>query len=168
MNFAVMYILIVVGTLDAILSNYNVVCDVDPSDTASILLEQLKVQSRQLELNEQIIRHQSEQLALQNEQLLLLKNIDSRPVAEPAYVTVLISVTCTALGYVAIILTKKFILYLFRRYNISPEMPQTQTPELMDFAPNCYQMDDIERLRSVHVTKSPASIYFSGESGDSE
>lgn len=163
-----MYIYIVVGTLSVILSNYKAVCDVDPSDTASILLEQLKVQNKQLELDEQIILNQKEQLALQNQQIKLLTQIESRPENESPYVTIVISVTCTALGYVVLILTKKAIKYLYIRYNIRPEMPQTPPPELLDFAPSSYQMDNLERLRSVHKMKSPASVYFSGESGDEE
>lgn len=168
MNSSVMYIFTVVGTCFVILSNYKAVCDVDPSDTASILLAQLKVQTKQLELDEKIISHQQKQLAIQNEQLQLLKDLNNRPNNEPAHVTILISVACTALGYAVLVLTKRFIKYLMIRYNIRPEMPQTPPPELMDFAPSSYQMEDVERLRSVRVMKSPASTYFSGESGDEE
>lgn len=164
MNSTVLYIFIVVGTLSVILSDYKAVCDVDPSDTASILLEQLKVQNEQLKLDNIIIEHQKEQLVLQNKQIELLKDLNSRPQAEPPYVTVLISVACTVLGYIAMILLKKIIVYLSIRYNIRPEMPQTPAPELMDFAPNVIEMEELERLRSVHV-KSPASVYFSGDSG---
>lgn len=167
MNSFMMYIFTVIGTCFMSLSNYKAVCDVDPSDTASILLEQLKVQTKQLELDEKIISHQQEQLAIQNEQLRLLKGLNNRPITEPAYVTILISVACTALGYAVLVLMKKFIGYLMIRYNIRPEMPQTPPPELMDFA-HSIQMEDVERLRSVRTTKSPASVYLSGESGDEE
>lgn len=164
MNSTIMYICIVVGTLFVIFSDYKAVCDVDPSDTASILLEQLKVQTEQLKLDKIIIEQQKEQLKLQNNQIDLLKDLNSRPQAEPAYVTILISVTCTAIGYVAMILLKKLTMYLFIRYNIRPEMPQTPASELMDFAPNIIEMEQLERLRSVHL-KSPASVYLSGDSG---
>jgi len=161
-----MYNLIVVGTLTVIFSDYKAVCDVDPSDTASILLEQLKVQNKQLDLDSLIIKQQQEQLSVQNEQLLLIKNLVSRPTQQPAYVTVIISVACTTIGYIMLILTKRLVKYVLQRYNISPEMPQTPPSGLIDFAHDQYQMAEIEHMRSVHM-KSP-TVYFSSESGDEE
>jgi len=164
MNTTVVYIIVVLGTLFAILSEYTAVCDVDPSDTASILLEQLKNQNAQLKLDEKIIQQQQDMIELQKQQLSILQDLNNRPTSDSAGTTIMISVSCTALGFVAVLFLRRLIKWLHLRYNIRPEMPQTPPSELMDFA-HSYQMDDLERMRSVHV-KSPASVYFSGESGD--
>lgn len=154
---------IVIGTLAAILSNYIAVCEVDPSDMNSILMEQLKVQQEQLKVDKELLKTQNEQLRIQSEQLRLLDAINKRPIGEPPTVTILVSVSCTALGFVVLLFLKRVIKYLYLRYNLSPEMPQTAELELMDFAP--YQQTDIERVRSVRNMKSPTD-YFSCESDE--
>lgn len=138
--------LTVIGTLCAILSFHNAVCDVDPSDLNSILMEQLKVHSEQL-------NNQARQLEIQEKQLKLLDSLNRRPVAESPLVTILVSVSCTVLGFVVLLFMRHLIKYLFQRYNIRPEMPQTADAlcelELPDFPQ--YQA----RTR---VTKSPADF----------
>jgi len=155
--------LIVTGISMITIASHLVVCDVDPSDTASILLEQLKVQDRQLQLDLQLVELQNKQLALQEEQLRILTQLNERPVEQPLYVAVLVSVSCSALGYLALVLVKRLLSYLQVRYNLSPEMPQT--PQLMGFAHSTYQLDELERLRSAQRMKPPTD-YFSCESDD--
>lgn len=149
----------VIGMLVAILSNYTVVCDVDPSDINSILLEQLKIQKYQLALDEDIQNKQSKQLDTQRKQIELLQQILLKTDYRTPVMEILVSVSCTALGFVALIFLRRFVTYLYIRYNIRPEMPQTN--ELMDFAamPN-------EPLRSVRIGMKSPTDYQSCESDE--
>lgn len=155
--------LIVTGIALIMTASHMVVCDVDPSDTASILLEQLKVQDRQLQLDEHLLELQNKQLALQEEQLKLLTQLNQRPIEQPLYVAVLVSVSCSTLAYLALVLVKRLLSYLHVRYNLSPEMPQT--PQLMGFAHSTFELSELERLRSAQRMKPPTD-YFSCESDD--
>lgn len=153
-------VLIVVGSLMAFLSDYVVVCEVDPSDTNSILLEQLRIQVKQLDANRDVT---AKQLEIQRQQLDLLAKILQQQNNKTPAMEIVVSVSCTILGCAALYFVRKFIMYLRLRYNLSPEMPQTT--ELMDFAhPQLYQVD-AERMRSVQGMKSPTD-YFSCESGE--
>lgn len=96
-----------------ILSNYRVVCDVDPSDTASILMEQLRLQQMQLELAR-------EQVRLQQEQISLLKNSH----LEYFFYPVLASVASAALGYLAVRAIKRYL-------GNGAQNPETTALELM-------------------------------------
>lgn len=153
---------IMIGMLIALFSNQIVVCDVDPSDVNSILLEQLKVQREQLALDKMIQIKQSKQLETQQEQLKILtefaENYQHRTIATEVIAYVL----CTAFGFVALEFLRRLLKYIYLRYNIRPEMPQTA--ELMDFAPSRVYGEN-ERLRSVRVMKSPTD-YLSCESGE--
>lgn len=153
-------VLIVVGSLMALLSDYVVVCDVDPSDANSILLEQLRLQVKQLDANRDV---NTKQLEIQRQQLDLLAKILQQQNTKTPTTEIVVSVSCTILGCVALYFVRSLIIYLRLRYNLSPEMPQTT--ELMDFAhPHLYQVD-VEHSRSVQRMKSPTD-YLSCESGE--
>lgn len=154
-------LLIVSGMLVAIFSTYVAVCAYDPSDPASIMIAQLKLQEQQLALNQKIIEQQNEQLKVANEQIALLRALDWS--GESIVTTVFISVASSLSAMFALWLIQRVLQYLLRRYQ-KPEMAQT-TPQLMDFAGPSYQMDDIGHLRSVHISKSPAE-YLSCDSGE--
>lgn len=136
--------------------NY-VVCDVDPSDTASILLEQLRVQTRQLAIVEKL---HTDQIAIQRQQLKILQQLNTDNYLN----TILVSVACTVFGFLAMLVLKRLLMMLYLRYNISPEMPQTT--QLMDFAVTeiesprhgsvTVDLSELERLRSARQ-KSPAN-----------
>lgn len=153
-------VLIVVGSLMAFLSDYVVVCEVDPSDANSILLEQLRLQVKQLDATRDV---NTRQLEIQRQQLDLLTKILEQQSSKTPTMEIVVSVSCTILGCVALYFVRKLITYLRIRYNLRPEMPQTM--ELMDFAhPQLYQVD-AEHLRSVQGMKSPTD-YLSCESGE--
>lgn len=154
------YVLIVIGLLYAILSDYVVVCDVDPSDINSILLEQLKIQKEQLALDNIIQSKQTMQLENQRQQINLLKQLLTKTDRPTPIMEILVSVSCTALGFVVLLFLRRLIKYMYLRYNIRPEMPQTM--ELMDFAHPNVEVGD---LRSLQRMKSPTD-YLSCESGE--
>lgn len=151
----------VIGLLCAIVSNYNVICEVDPSDINSILLEQLRIQSEQLALDKKILDKQVQQLTNQQQQLDLLERLLNKTDRHTPIMEIVVSVSCTALGFVVLIFLRRLIKHLYMRYNLSPEMPQIT--ELNDFALPHYNAD-VEPLRSVQM-KSPTD-YFSCESGE--
>lgn len=153
-------VFIVIGMLIAAFSSHIVVCDVDPSDIDSILLGHLKVQNEQLALDEVLQAKQSLQLETQKQQLELLKQILNKANENIPMMEILVSVTCAAFGLVALLFLRKFVVYLYLRYNIRPEMPQTT--ELMDSAQPSQL--GVEHLRSVQPMKSPTTL--SRESGD--
>lgn len=158
MNPNTIFVVIVVGSLMAYLSNHVVVCEVDPSDTNSILLEQLRLQAQQLDNNRDV---NIEQLKIQRQQIALLNAILLQQKSKTPTMEIIVSVSCTILGCVALYFVRNLIRYLRIRYNLRPEMPRTT--ELMDFA----HPPDVEvgRLRSVQRMKSPTD-YFSCESGE--
>lgn len=156
----IIFVLIVVGSLMAFLSNYVVVCDVDPSDTNSILLEQLRLQVQQISAARDI---NLEQLEIQRQQLKLLAKILAQQKSKTPTMEIVVSVSCTILGCVALYFVRKLIQYLRVRYNLSPEMPQTM--ELTDFARPHFEQADVGHLRSVRSMKSPTD-YLSCESGE--
>lgn len=166
MNKFVFYI-ILVGT--GVLISNHVVCEVDPSDTASIMLEQLKVQNRQLELNRKIIDNQNTQLDHQREQLVILRNLDKKPTTPSVMTNVIVSIVCSILGFIILLALQFFVEWLKSRYSTrSPEMPQTT--ELMDLAPTYLEAGTSARYTAgIHSArynfKSPTG-YLSCESDE--
>lgn len=158
MIYDTIIVLIVVGSLMASFSNYVVVCEVDPSDMNSILIEQLRLQAQQLQTTRDV---NVEQLTIQRQQLDLLAKILAQQKSKTPTIEIVVSVSCTILGCVALYFVRKLIQYLRIRYGLSPEMPQTM--ELMDFA----HPHNVEagHLRSVQGMKSPTE-YLSCEFGD--
>lgn len=109
------------------------VCDVDPSDTVSILLEQWKTQAEQLKLSRAIIDGQAVQLSVHQEQLKLLKIMIEQPHYPSTGLTIFASVMCSILGFLALFILKRLLAWFMKRYK-SPEMPQTAEDGLIDFA----------------------------------
>lgn len=154
--------------------NQSVVCDVDPSDTNSILLGQLASHQRQLLVQQEQLAIQREQHHLMSQQLELLKST-----TKSSGLTILESTLSSVVSSAVLGLVFYAVQILInRRKTTNPEMPQTT--RLMDFAVSStsYQAEtaakqfareaalraqDIERLRSALHMKSPASVYFSGE-----
>lgn len=157
MNIQNICVLTVIGTLSAILSNHKAVCDVDRNDASSILMEQLKVQQDQLSTNREILTSELQQLRVHQEQLKLLNILSENQHGESAIITIFTSISCTALGFIVLLLLQRVMKNLCIRYNISPEMPQTPH-ELIDFTQTA------QRFRSVEP-KSPTD-YFSCESDE--
>lgn len=115
-----------------VVSCHVVVCDVDPSDTVSILLEQLKIQAKQLDLSKTLIDGQTAQISVQREQIKYLQTLIDKPSHLSTGMTIFASVVCSILSFLAMFALKRFIACIMKRY-ASPEMPQT-TSRLIDFA----------------------------------
>lgn len=151
---------IVIGCLVAFLSDYVVVCEVDPSDMNSILFEQLRMQVKQLDLYRDV---NANQLDLQRQQITLLTKMLNQQQSKTPSMEIAVSVSCTILGCITLYFIRRLIMYLRLRYHLSPEMPQTT--ELMDFALHAQHGTSSGLLRSVRVMKPPTE-YLSCESSD--
>jgi cytochrome c-type biogenesis protein CcmH/NrfG len=135
-------------------SSYFVVCDVDPTDANSILMEQLKLQRQQ----NMILQQQNE---LHQRQISLLIESNTQGYHQPILIPTFVAI-CSAAGGWLVVYALKHLVQRFRAPN--PGMPQTM--QLMDLAePSDHRSELIERLRSVLQTKSPAPTeWLSGES----
>lgn len=132
-------ILVVILLVGIKLSTKTVVCDVDPSDAISIMLEQLRVQQEQ-------IKALTKQTELQQRQLNLLTELKQIVGSEPYLIPVLAAISSAVGGYVAIRIVKMIMIRIKARQN--PELPQTTDLRCVELA-----------LRP----KSPTE-YYSGES----
>lgn len=131
-----------------------IACDVDPSDTATILMEQLRLQSQQLEI-------QKDQLEIHKQQISVLTDILNTSSHEPLLIPILATILAAIGSYLAVKLCK----YIMNRCLAHPNPEMPQAIQLMDFAEtDAQRAASIERLRSALYMKSPASQYHSGES----